>query len=189
MLAIRNSAPAIGARKRSIHPNIVDCHDPVLRQISRPVDIQNRATVEPIWNELELRLDEIRNLHHFSNCAGLSAIQLGISIRMAVVWTPQTGYLHIANPEILEYSAQITSEFEGCLSFFDVRGHVRRPSSILLRYLQKDFSEREESFSSWTSRIIQHEVDHMNGIVYTDRMHPNESTIPYEDFLILRAAV
>ncbi len=171
-----------------LHPAIVFCSDPNLRKISSPIDIHNYSKAQEIWQTLEDVLEEIRNRHDFRHSLGISAAQIGIPIRMCVVWTPQRGLIHIANPEIIEASAQIVTEYEGCLSFFDRRGRVGRPYGILARYLQKDLSEKTQAFTSWSARIIQHEIDHMNGILYTDRMRAGEKTISYEDYQILKMA-
>lgn len=178
----------LSARQRSIHPSIIDCDDAQLRRVSVAVDMDNKHLAVKCWTQLEQAMESIRESHQFRNCLGLSAVQIGIPLRMCVVWTPNGGYEYIANPEILEYSSQTATEFEGCLSFFDVRGQVRRPTDVLVRYLQKDFAERTQTFTGWAARTVQHEIDHMNGILYTDRMQPNEHPIPYEDYLILRAA-
>ncbi|TAH33912.1 MAG: peptide deformylase [Alphaproteobacteria bacterium] len=173
---------------RSLHPAIVDCSHNSLRETSKPIDLNNRSEAEQVWRKMESIMEELRTIHDFRNSLGLSAIQIGIPLRMCIIWTPQRGYIHMANPEILEASAQVSSEYEGCLSFFDVRGRVARPYGILTRYLQKDFTTKEQAFTSWSARIIQHEIDHMNGIIYTDRMQAGERPIAYEDYLVLKMA-
>ncbi len=171
-----------------LHPAIVNCSHHSLREISRPINLNNRSEAEQVWQKMEAIMEDLRNVHDFRNSLGLSASQIGIPLRMCIIWTPQRGYIHMANPEILEASAQVASEYEGCLSFFDVRGRVSRPYGILARYLQRDFTIKEQAFTSWSARIIQHEIDHMNGILYTDRMQAGEKPIAYEDYLILKMA-
>ena len=173
---------------RNLHPDIIACTDDRLRKQSLPVGIGNKFDALGVWNKLESTIESVKEWHNFRQCVGISAIQIGIALRQSIVWTPQLGYLHIANPEILEYTAEIRTEYETCLTSFELRGRVSRPDGILLRFLQRDFSAKEQFFTGWAARMIQHEIDHMNGILFTDRMQVGEKTISHEDYLILRAA-
>ena len=61
---------------------------------------------------------------------------------------------------------------EGCLSIPDIRGDVDRPSFIRLRYLDEHFVEHEEVFDSLNARVVQHEYDHIEGVLFTERLKP-----------------
>ncbi len=172
----------------SIHPGILGPDSKLLRQKSWPVALSGRRQAEESWEKLEQALNQARAKHDFRNCIGLSAIQIGIPLRVALVWSPNMGYLHIANPEIVEYSAQTAIEHENCLSFFDMRGRVARPIGVAMRYLGQDFSKTERSFSGWTARVIQHQLDHLDGILFTDRMLAGEPLMPYGDYASQKAA-
>ena len=74
------------------------------------------------------------------------------------------------NPEIVEYSAETAPGREGCLSIPGCYGEVTRAQQIVLRYRDEQFAERTERIGGFTAVIFQHEVDHLDGILYTDRM-------------------
>lgn len=74
------------------------------------------------------------------------------------------------NPEIVEYSAETAPGREGCLSIPGCYGEVTRAQQIVLRYRDEQFAERTERIGGFTAVIFQHEVDHLDGILYTDQM-------------------
>lgn len=74
------------------------------------------------------------------------------------------------NPEILEESGEKWGFTEGCLSIPNIREEVMREPKILLRYMDENFNEFEETFIGYRARIIQHEYDHLEGILFTDRI-------------------
>lgn len=76
------------------------------------------------------------------------------------------------NPEIIEFGEEEIYAEEGCLSIPDIREEVRRPQWIKIRYLDRNFNEHVEEYNDVLARIIQHEFDHLNGILFTDRITP-----------------
>lgn len=80
------------------------------------------------------------------------------------------------NPKIVEVSEETCSYSEGCLSLPGISENVIRPTTITLRYQDEDFVEHEEVFSGFCARIIQHEYDHLEGHVFTDRISPIRKT-------------
>lgn len=85
------------------------------------------------------------------------------------------------NPEIIEYSPQIVRDWEGCLSLPKVVGKVPRSKRIDVMYTNAQGERIHESFSGLEARIIQHEVDHLNGILYVDRMDDMTSLITRDE--------
>jgi len=109
-----------------------------------------------------------------SRGVGLAAPQVGLKRRILVLnHTGQEGDdLALVNPEILKLSGPRESQEEGCLSFPEIYGEVSRPTRILLR-AQTPAGERfEESYEGFLSRVIQHELDHLEGVLLIDRMSP-----------------
>lgn len=101
---------------------------------------------------------------------GLAAPQVGKDIRMLVINT--VGHcddgrkLTMYNPELVSYNAEVMMR-EGCLSFPEQFYEISRPSEITVKYINKSFEEKEEEFKGLTARAILHEIDHLDGIVFT----------------------
>lgn len=104
---------------------------------------------------------------------GIAAPQVGIFRRMVAVQRfdksgePFEFYL---NPEIIEYSVETAPSREGCLSVPDLYGEVERSQRIVLRYHDERFVEQTEAIEGFTAVIFQHEIDHLDGILYIDRL-------------------
>lgn len=112
---------------------------------------------------------------------GLAAPQVGLSLRLFVIdLTPMadenekyTGYKKVfINPEILSFSEETCSMEEGCLSVPDIHESVTRSNSIKVRYQDENFRMFEEQFDDYEARVIQHEYDHLEGKIFTDRISP-----------------
>lgn len=104
---------------------------------------------------------------------GIAAPQVGILRRMIAVQRfdkPGEPFEIYLNPEIVQYSAETAPGREGCLSIPGCYGIVKRAQGITLRYRDEQFAERAERLKGFTAVIFQHEVDHLDGILYTDRM-------------------
>jgi peptide deformylase len=83
---------------------------------------------------------------------------------------------------VVEESPDHDEQYEGCLSFFDVRGAVRRPLTLHVEHQDLDGQRRITIFDRGTARLVAHEVDHLNGTLYTDRMEPNREPIPVSEY-------
>ena len=110
---------------------------------------------------------------------GLAAPQIGISKRIFVVDGTTLEDKEMSsfkkvfiNPVILGEDGDEWEFEEGCLSIPGVRGGVFRKSDILIRYFDENWNEIEESYSGMKARIIQHEYDHIDGILFTDKINP-----------------
>jgi peptide deformylase len=112
---------------------------------------------------------------------GLAAPQVGHAIRLFVIdLTPLSEdderYINykkvFINPKIIKFSDDTCSFEEGCLSLPDIHENVVRSSTVVIRYLDEQFAQHEEEFSDYPARVIQHEYDHLEGKVFTDRIAP-----------------
>ncbi|MBN1879528.1 peptide deformylase [bacterium] len=105
---------------------------------------------------------------------GLAAPQVGVSLRMIIVTygidVEKPDPRVIINPEIIWHSDEMESAEEGCLSVPDETGFVPRWSEIRIRGMTLDGDEFEELLIGWTARIFQHETDHLDGILFVDRL-------------------
>lgn len=95
-------------------------------------------------------------------CVGMAANMIGV-LKRIIVFDNGGEYMTMFNPEIVKKSGEYEAE-EGCLSLTGVR-KTKRYKTIKVTYLDKSFKPREKTFSGWTAQIIQHEIDHCNGIL------------------------
>jgi peptide deformylase len=101
---------------------------------------------------------------------GLAAPQVGKSIRFMIAENKETGEIRpYVNPQIVEFSSDKDVGPEGCLSFPGLYGDVVRSKSITVRYQDLDFNTIEEEASGFYARVLQHEIDHLNGVLLIDR--------------------
>lgn len=141
--------------------------DPVLRKIAAPVpafDEGLRATVEAMFE-----------LMYRSNGVGLAAPQVGLNQRILVLnpsgeREQKDQELALVNVTILDRSGAPSTYEEGCLSFPQIYAEVRRPERCKVRAFTPDGRELEREFDGFTSRVIQHEYDHLEGVLLVDRM-------------------
>ena len=129
---------------------------------------------------LEL-LDNMFQTMYNSDGVGLAAPQVGLDIRLFVIdATPMKEdfpEIDVAkrvfiNPEIIETSEETIAYEEGCLSVPGIHEKVTRPKSITINYFDENFVEHTDTFDGFFARIVQHEYDHLEGHVFTDRVSP-----------------
>ena len=133
---------------------------------------------------LNLSKDMIETMHN-NNGIGLAAPQINILKRIIVVdISPvEKDYEAMAfiNPEILESWGSIIFE-EGCLSVPGVNEDVERPEKILLKYQTVTGENKTEEFDGWMARVLQHEIDHLNGILFIDYLSPLKQKLALNKF-------
>ena len=100
--------------------------------------------------------------HHKQGCVGIAANMIGVNKRI-IAFDNDGSYMVMFNPEIIKKSEPYETE-EGCLSLTGVRP-VKRWKSIKVHYQNEKFQERFKTFTGWTAQIIQHEIDHCEGIL------------------------
>ncbi len=113
---------------------------------------------------------------------GLAAPQVGLGLRMFIAHNTQAGETRaFVNPQIVSASAASDVGSEGCLSFPDQFADVERHLQITLRYQDLELAKHEEQFSDYFARVIQHELDHLNGVLLPDRAIGEMYTYEAED--------
>lgn len=146
---------------------------PVLREVSEEID-----TTYPDLKELVANMFETM---YASEGVGLAAPQIGRNDRIVVIdasplaeTLPECdGWKRVlVNPEIEILDGDPVSRSEGCLSLPGLSENVKRVEHIRLRYLDENFEPHEEEVSGFAARIVQHECDHLEGIVYMDHVSP-----------------
>jgi len=157
-----------------------------LRERTRPVT--------KFDTELQKLIDSMIETLREANGAGLAAPQVGRPLRLAIIWTlpeeddegnelPDTRELFvIINPEIFWESREVVKGIEGCLSIPGYVGEVERAESIRVRGLDRHGRKFRRRFDDWTARIFQHEIDHLNGELYIDKLTGPDSIWTEEEF-------
>lgn len=147
--------------------------DPLLRKTAKNIDENSESLSEIIANMWETM--------YYSDGVGLAAPQIGKSIRLFIV-DASTGAEQepelenfkkvFVNPEIMETSGEEWVMNEGCLSLPEIREDVTRPDIVRIKYFDENFMLHEEVFKGFAGRIIQHEYDHLDGILFIDYLSP-----------------
>ena len=129
-------------------------HDPVfLAQKSAPATKEDLAVAQDLLDTL---------IAHKDGCVGMAANMIGV-LKRIIVFEDGGKYTVLFNPEIVKCSEPYQTE-EGCLSLPGVR-ETKRYKSIKVQYQNSEFQTRFKTYTGWTAQIIQHEIDHCNGIL------------------------
>lgn len=144
--------------------NIVKIGDPILNKKSRPV--------EKFDDRLHTLLDDMKQTMYSANGVGLAAVQVGV-LRRIVVIDCGDGYIELINPEITERSGQQLEE-EGCLSLPGESGITLRPETVKLKAQDRNGKWHVYKADGLKARCFCHETDHLDGIIFTQRLAPKE---------------
>ena len=142
------------------------CGDLVLREKCSPVSV--------ITQEILNAMDEMVQMMNNQNGVGLAAPQVGITQRFLVMMDPDTNTIYrMVNPEIVSRSDETCVMEEGCLSVLGPDGlpvysNVRRPESVDVKWTDENGSSQHAHMSGTAARIVQHETDHLDGILFID---------------------
>jgi peptide deformylase len=175
----------VRASEQMAAAGIVQRGDDRLRQPARSFTLPaDESRARDIVGRLLAALDRIGELHSFSKGMGLAAPQLGLDWAAVVVRPPQDEgeVVVLLNPRVLRASPDTDEQYEGCLSFFDVRGLVSRPLRLLVEHESYGGSRVITAFERGMARLVGHEIDHLEGRLYTDRMAPGTTLVPLEDY-------
>jgi peptide deformylase len=150
---------------------IIAFGDPVLKKVAEDIDTD--------YPELGQLIDNMFETMYNASGLGLAAPQIGLSIRLFIVDAspfsedhPELdGFVKVfINPIILEESGKKWDFNEGCLSIPDIREDVTRQPKILIEYYDENWDLQEKEFDGMAARVIQHEYDHIEGILFTDHL-------------------
>ncbi len=147
---------------------IVYFPDPRLKQKSAEIDV--------ITDEIRALASNMLETMYHEEGIGLAAVQVGVLKRLLVAdvdWKKggEKGAQHVLiNPEIVTANQETNIYKEGCLSFPDQFADVKRPKTVRVRYLDLQGAKKEEEMSGLLATCVQHEIDHLNGIVFPDHV-------------------
>jgi peptide deformylase len=146
----------------------------VLREKAAEADLEER---EELTKLLEDMYETMKN----ADGCGLAAPQVGRSLRVLIVDGSDLAdrYPELAdfirkmiNPVFTFKSEEMCTYCEGCLSIPNIDADIDRPKVVCIKYIDENFQEKEEEFDGFAARMLQHEMDHLDGVVFTDRAAP-----------------
>ena len=158
--------------------------NPVLAKKSDPV----RDILNP---EFQKFLDDLIQSGEENMGVGIAAPQVGKNLRAFILAphpssrypdSPTMDPTPIVNPEILEFLGPMEKDWEGCLSVPGFRGKVPRSQSIRVRYLDRRGTAQETTLEGFVARIFQHEFDHLEGVLYPERMDKEDRLLNLDEF-------
>lgn len=149
---------------------IVTYNDPILKKETEPISENSE--------ELQSLIDDMFETMYKASGVGLAAPQIGKSIQLFVMdadaiteemeGEPDIGPVTLINPKIVKKSDETVKMEEGCLSIPDVRDDVSRSESITVKFRDRDLNEQTMDATGWIARVIQHEIDHLQGVLFLD---------------------
>lgn len=153
----------------------------VLREKAQPVDLETEEGKEERLKGIKELLNDMYQTMKHADGVGIAAPQVGKSLRMLIV--DGTGLAedmpelkdfkrYMINPVVTMESAETAEYSEGCLSVPDIHADVTRPKTIEVEYFNEKFEKIKETFTGFACRMVEHEMDHLNGHMFIDRVSP-----------------
>ncbi len=154
--------------------------DPRLRAKAAPV---GAVTAEhlAIWARMEAAMRAMPG-----HGVGLAAPQIGVPLRLALVDAGESGLVRLADPEIVEASEEMREHEEASPNLPGVSALVKRPSVVTVRWLDETGAERELRFEGLEATSVQHQIDHLEGRLYPDRLGPVKRKMLLDRYAKLR---
>ena len=149
-----------------------------------PILRKETIEIEDDYQQLPKLIEDMFETMYHTNGMGLAAPQIGRNIRLFIIDTLQLDVDNrdeessefvkeiFINPIIVEESGKSWEYDEGCLSIPDIRGQVLRKPQVRIEYYNRDFELIDKVFDGITARVIQHEYDHLEGVLFTDLLKP-----------------
>ena len=140
-----------------------------IRSLPDPVLRQKAKRVKNIDDAVQRLIDDMRETMHTAHGVGLAAPQVGVSLRVAVIGIPEAEEIVLINPEIVRRKGERPVE-EGCLSIPGYVGQIKRAESVTVKALNQHGKEIRIKGSDLLAQALEHEIDHLNGVLYIDRL-------------------
>ena len=163
---------------------IVQLGDPVLRSPAQSVDDIRDERIQKLVDDLIATVGQ-------ANGVGIAAPQVTESYRLFIVASrpnprypnaPEMEPTAIINPKIIAHSTEVVKGWEGCLSIPGIRGWVPRYQAIEVEYIDRDGNLQKQEFTDFVARIFQHEYDHLDGIVFLDRLESTQDIMTEQEY-------
>ena len=166
--------------------SILHVGNPLLRQ--RSVEVTREQLASP---EVQQLIDDLIDTMHDANGAGIAAPQVGELVRIATIevdhnprypYKPRIPLTVVVNPVIEPLDDETVDVNEGCLSVPNLRGNVMRNVNVRVRYWDRDGVEHDEVKRGLTAGTFQHECDHLDGVLFLDRVFDTTTLTTWEQF-------
>ena len=166
--------------------DIVTVGHPVLRERARDVTMEELASAET-----QGFIDDLIDTMRYANGAGIAANQVGVPVRIATIevgdnprypYKPRIPLTVVVNPIIEPIDDEMVEINEGCLSVPNLRGSVMRYVNVRVRYLDRDGGAHDEIKRGLTAGTFQHECDHLDGVLFLDRVTDPRTFTTWEQF-------
>ena len=145
---------------------LVTAPDPRLKSVSEPV--------ADIDKKLRRFMDDMVETMYAANGIGLAAIQIGVPKRLAVIDLdpkgPNSKVIYLVNPRIIRVSDELSTYHEGCLSVPEIWDDVKRPARLTVEYQDENGATQTVDADGLFATCIQHEIDHINGLLFIDHL-------------------
>ncbi|QSJ21152.1 peptide deformylase [Nostoc sp. UHCC 0702] len=161
-------------------------------QLGNPILRQKAAWVENIHNEsVQKLIDDLIATVAKANGVGIAAPQVAQSCRLFIVASrpnprypnaPEMEPTAMINPRIVDHSTEVVKGWEGCLSVPGIRGLVPRYQTIEIEYIDRQGKLQKQELTDFVARIFQHEYDHLDGIVFVDRLENTLDMITEQEY-------
>lgn len=161
-------------------------------QLGNPILRQKAAMIEDIKDErIQKLIDDLMATVAQANGVGIAAPQVGEKDRLFIVASrpnprypnaPEMEPTAMINPRILAHSSVVVKGWEGCLSIPGIRGLVPRSEAIEVEYTDRNGKSQKQAFTDFVARIFQHEHDHLDGVVFLDRLESTLDIITEQEY-------
>lgn len=143
--------------------NIRKSDDEILKKKSKEV--------KQITDNIKILIEDMKDTMIQNGGCGIAAVQVGVLKNIILVQPKENEEVYLfINPQIISKSDETNEDFEGCLSVDKRKGIVKRPNQIVLKYLDIDMNEKQLTANDFFARAICHEVDHLNGVLFTEKV-------------------
>jgi peptide deformylase len=164
--------------------SIAQLGSPVLRQSAQPIDHPQDPSVQALIGRMLAMMEQAGGV-------GIAAPQIGVSAQLVIVASrPTPRYPHapdmlptpMLNPRLIAHSQDTEKGWEGCLSVPGIRGLVPRYTSVTIAYLDRVGQHQEQTLDGFVARIFQHEYDHLQGVVFIDRVEQTTELMSEQEY-------
>jgi peptide deformylase len=164
--------------------SIIQLGDRILRQKAAWVENVHDARIQKL-------IDDLITTAAQANGVGIAAPQVAESVRLFIVASrpnarypnaPEMQPTAMINPKIVAHSTEVSKDWEGCLSVPGIRGLVPRYQAIAVEYTDRNGKLQKQELTNFVARIFQHEYDHLNGVVFVDRLESHLDRMTEEEY-------
>jgi peptide deformylase len=163
---------------------IAELGNPTLRQFAQAIDNPQDPSVQTLIDRMLAMMEQAGGV-------GIAAPQVGVSMQLVIVASrstprypdaPEMVPTPMLNPRLLAHSQGMEKGWEGCLSVPGIRGLVPRYSSVTIAYLDRAGQPQEQTLDGFVARIFQHEYDHLQGVVFIDRVEQTTELMSEQEY-------